>query len=130
MLIDHGADVNAVNQFGFAPIHAAVGDNHLEFAKLLIRSGANVRLRARSGQLPVDGAKTNEMRLLVGGRALKGHAAVTNSDGPALRALIAAGELDICAEDSEGDTVLHLAVMAAVTAPAHSCLRSPSETLP
>ena len=41
MLIQNGADVNAVNKNDFTPLHLAVKDDEIDVAKILIENGAN-----------------------------------------------------------------------------------------
>ena len=67
LLIKHGADVNARNQFGLAPLHGAAQSDRIEFIRLLIENGADPDARATNGMRPCDVAKTDEMRLLLGG---------------------------------------------------------------
>jgi ankyrin repeat protein len=49
VLIAHGADVNALDQSGFAPLHYAAYYSQPEVAELLIRSGADVNVRSEGG---------------------------------------------------------------------------------
>ena len=112
-LIRAGANVNAQNQYGLTAFHAAVDRNHTEVSRLLIDHGVDVRLRSANGMRAVDAAKSDAMRLLCGGAPLKGHAAMVERDEVALEALLADG-LDVSLQDSDGDTILHIAVMSAV----------------
>ena len=105
-----GADVNATNQFGLTPFHGCVQGDHYDFAVMLVEAGANTHVRAANGRTAFDVAKSDKMRVLCGGKPLKGHAAVLASDQPALEALLTSGELDVSACDADGDTILHLAV--------------------
>lgn len=41
-LINQGADLNIENQYGFSPLHVAVGEGHFEVVKTLLDSGANI----------------------------------------------------------------------------------------
>ena len=117
ILIHFGADVNATNQFGLSPFHGCVQGDHLEMAELLIAAGADTQIRAGNGKKAIDVAKSDQMRLLCGGNALKGHAAVMAGDGVALEALLTSASQNISSQDSDGDTMLHLAVMTAVGDP-------------
>jgi ankyrin repeat protein len=58
ILLDHGADVDETVTSsdaigGFTPLMFAVRDNQEEMAKLLIKKGANVNARAKSGKTPL-----------------------------------------------------------------------------
>ena len=116
-LLRAGADVNARNQFGLTPFHGAVQGDHYEFAKMLVELGANTKVRAKNGKMAIEVAKTDAMRILCGGQALEAHAAVIRSDASGLEALLTAGELDVSDQDSDGDTILHLAVQTAMGEP-------------
>lgn len=54
VLIDHGADVNGVDEAGQTAMHSAAvqrGDAYIEF---LADNGARLDLKDRQGQLPLD----------------------------------------------------------------------------
>ena len=110
VLIECGANVNAQNQFGVTPLFGAVQGDHLEFATMLVDSGADVRHRAKNGKTVLDVCQSDAMRLVCQGEPLKLHAAVINADLPALEELLAKGDVDLSAQDGDGDTALHLAV--------------------
>ncbi|MEP6756879.1 MAG: ankyrin repeat domain-containing protein [Chthonomonadales bacterium] len=69
MLIDHGADVNAVNTYHFAPILVAVVWEENDAVKFLINHGANVNVTTTTGISPLltatDTGKTYAVRLLL-----------------------------------------------------------------
>lgn len=52
-LLEHGADVNAAQQDGFAPLHAAAQNGQLEMAELLLAYGADVNARNVDGLTPL-----------------------------------------------------------------------------
>ena len=65
-LLDAGADVNARDRRGTAPMHQA---HTLEILKILLDAGANVNVRNEYGSTPLHGAQTPEIAqaLLVAG---------------------------------------------------------------
>jgi len=52
LLLSLGADVNAQNAYGKAPLHTAAGQGRLDLAKLLLANGASVALQDVSGYTP------------------------------------------------------------------------------
>ena len=58
-MLDHGADVNAVNEQAYSPLMYAAGSDliPLEEAKLLIERGANINAKDLLGRTPLDFAK-------------------------------------------------------------------------
>lgn len=114
VLLRNGANVNAVNQFGLTPLHAAAQGSRAGVAKLLMEWGADPNIEAGNGMKPYEAAKTEEMRILCGAPALKGHAALRAGDIEALETLLTAGQAEVSEQDPEGETMLHLAVQAAL----------------
>jgi len=110
VLLAGGALVNAQNQFGATPLASAVQSDRLEMVKMLLESGADTSIVAANGAKVFECAKSDAMRILLGAPALKGHAAVNAGDADALEALLREGALDVSDQDSEGQTLLHLAV--------------------
>ena len=58
MLIEYGADVNVVSQYGAAnngetPLHLAINEEKWEIVQLLIEKGANVNIPDNDGQTPL-----------------------------------------------------------------------------
>ena len=53
-LLDHGADVNASNSYGWTPLMRAVADDQFHIAKLLIERGADATLRNSNGERALD----------------------------------------------------------------------------
>jgi|SRR5208283_4418387 len=53
-LLDHGADVNAVDSTGWTALMTAVESQHFDIARLLLRRGADATLRDRDGYRALD----------------------------------------------------------------------------
>jgi ankyrin repeat protein len=56
VLVEAGADVNAVGDMGETPLHVAIANNSLEMAELLLRSGANCEIQSEFGETPREKA--------------------------------------------------------------------------
>jgi uncharacterized protein len=65
LLIEAGADVNAVHQAGFTPLHAAAMTGQLELAKLLLERGADPRAKADDGRDALAMARDAKQQALV-----------------------------------------------------------------
>lgn len=88
LLIEHGAEVNVVNQFGETPLSASASLGYFEMVVYLIESGA----------LPqIQGQETLTL-----------HEAVISGDANIVSRVLAAGAL-IDQQDSLSETALHLA---------------------
>lgn len=59
LLLDAGANVNAIDNKGNAPLHEAVINRQALAARLLIEHGADVRLRNKAGLTALDIAKSD-----------------------------------------------------------------------
>ena len=91
-LIEHGAQINAVDARGFAPLHHAARQGHAEALELLLRSrDILVNQRCQTGATALHLA------------AFNAHLAVTN-------ALLDQVGIEPSLEDAQGDTPLSLAV--------------------
>jgi ankyrin repeat protein len=66
-----GLDINALLWGGFTPLHLAIYWNKIEFAKLLIDSGADVNAKDYKGDTLLQWVKSEEMKAL-----LKQHGAI------------------------------------------------------
>lgn len=56
-LLAHGADVNAIGEHGYTPLHDAVEQGHVEIVKILIKNGADVSIKNDDGNSPLELAK-------------------------------------------------------------------------
>lgn len=65
LLIDHGANVNACQQGGWTPLHAAAQNGDIAFAGLLLEAGASVTIRADNQQRALDLALTKGQQAMV-----------------------------------------------------------------
>ena len=62
LLIATGADVNALNPYGQAPLHLAAQYGYTSIAAMLLSAGAKVTVRNYAGQLPVELARDEELK--------------------------------------------------------------------
>jgi uncharacterized protein len=53
-LLEHGADVNAVGEFGWTPLHAASYQGLTGVIELLVSKGANLEAKDKLGQTPLS----------------------------------------------------------------------------
>ena len=79
--------VNAVDEYGFTPLHGMGSEEHYDVVRLLIASGANVNARNVHGTMPLHLAASAEMVTL----------------------LVRSGA-EINATDDDGNTPLHISV--------------------
>ena len=61
-LLEQGANRDKANNNGYTSLHFAALGGHLETAKLLMVYGADLNARTSSGKLPVDVARTEEIK--------------------------------------------------------------------
>lgn len=54
LLIQKGADINKIQKFGQAPLHAACAMGQLSMVKLLVNKDANLNLKDSSGRTPLS----------------------------------------------------------------------------
>ena len=113
-LLDAGAEVNAKDENGWAPLHRAAYGGHEEIAELLISEGADVNAKDNSGYTPLDLAIRNERFETIdllrthGGKTVTIFVVVTNGDLAGVQAHLDAG-VEVNAKDNGGWTALHYA---------------------
>ena len=91
LLLDHGADIEAMDDEGRTPLHEAAAFNtEPAVAAVLLDHGANIEARADEGITPL-------------------HAAAAQNAEPAVAALLLDRGADIAARDNYGATPLHRA---------------------
>ena len=61
-LLEQGADRDKAANDGWTPLHEAAEGGYLEIALLLMRYGADLNARTNRGKLPIDLARTEEMK--------------------------------------------------------------------
>jgi len=54
LLVQAGADINAVQEFGDTPLHAAIEGGKFDIARYLIKLGADQTAKNDEGKLPKD----------------------------------------------------------------------------
>jgi ankyrin repeat protein len=95
LLLDRGADINAINCDGSTPLHKAASNGHTEVVRLLLDKGADINAPSRDGSTPLHYAASD------------GHTEVVTlllDRGADINAIAEEG-----ADAVEGDTPLHKA---------------------
>ena len=90
LLLEHGADPNAVNEEGYTPLHSQATGRNPEVVRLLLAKGAYVKARDKNGDTPLHTA------------------AFVSDNGGAVKLLLEAGA-DVNAMNNRGLTPLDFA---------------------
>lgn len=64
LLLDHGADADAVMSEGYRPLHAAAHNDRPNMVRLLLERGADPNARNERGETPADVAVSDEVRAI------------------------------------------------------------------
>ncbi len=86
-LVAKGASVNAQDEYGYSPLHAACSYGNVEVARWLLEQGASVALRDADGDTPLSVC-----------------------EDPGCADLLIAAGADLLSMNTEGATAYHLAV--------------------
>jgi ankyrin repeat protein len=65
LLLENGADVNAVNKFGRTAIMGAAYTGCTEFVKVLLRYNADVTITCKKGKTVFDYAKSRDVQKIL-----------------------------------------------------------------
>jgi ankyrin repeat protein len=65
LLVEAGADVNAVQQAGFTPLHAAAMAGRIDLAKLLLERGADPNVKADDGRTALAMARDAKQQAVI-----------------------------------------------------------------
>lgn len=74
-LVEHGAEINALNGWGEAPLHCAVAQKHLETVGYLLACGADVNARLAGSDIGTPLWRATEKVFLAGAKCLLEHGA-------------------------------------------------------
>lgn len=124
VLIEEGADLNALSQNGFHPLYLSVQSKHLPTVTAILEGGCNVNRRTKQGVtalmyacehglVPImgalldAGAKTEMSSVSIGAYPL--HLTTYNSSCLGAMQLLVDRRVDLNVRDAEGDTALMLA---------------------
>ena len=112
LLIDHGADIQAMELIGWTTLHIAVRNGALEVAKLLIEAGAELELKDTDGNTPLMLARGHkdmtDLLIEAGAESSLMYAAAANDRELAER-LLDGGASPNLKDDESGNSVLHVA---------------------
>ncbi len=123
LLHDRGADINAKNSNGYAPLFMAILNHNADAVKFLLNAGANIEERDSQSRTPLLKAVSLDLNVeIVGLLVEKGadvnardergstplHGAATSGNSSAAELLLNAG-VEIDAQDAGGSTAITLA---------------------
>ena len=58
MLLDNGADINALGEHGYTPLHDAVEQGHLHAVQYFVEHEANISIKSEFDMTPIELAET------------------------------------------------------------------------
>jgi ankyrin repeat protein len=90
LLVEHGADVNALNWRKITPLHRAVRANRIGYVRFLIEHGTAVDVRNMAGETPLRRAVSDPDRLEVARLLIDSGASVNSTDKKGRRLLCCA----------------------------------------
>lgn len=64
-LIENGANVNIVDEYGISPLLAAVWEDHAETTEVLLKNGANKNIKSPDGKSIRDEAPSTKIKALL-----------------------------------------------------------------
>jgi ankyrin repeat protein len=83
VLIKHGADIHARNEFGFTPLHVSCTNGMTDISAFLIEHGADVNARSNKGFTPLhSSAKKSAQPLALIDMGADIHARAVSGDSP------------------------------------------------
>lgn len=107
LLIGAGANPNAKNRFGAAPLHCAAQRSQAAVGEFLVQHGADPALVAGNGLAPYEMVADEALRPAFGAPRTELHLAAAAPDPvPALEAVLRAPGIDVNGVDERGDTAL------------------------
>lgn len=54
ILLDNGADINALGEHSYTPLHDAVEQGHLDAVRFLVNRGANINIKSEFDMTPLE----------------------------------------------------------------------------
>lgn len=67
LILQANSDIHIINKSNCTPLHFASINNRLEIARMLIEAGSDVEAKRDDGKIPLDLAKSEEMKAILEG---------------------------------------------------------------
>ena len=106
LLLDHKANLQAMDANGYSPLHLAAQKGFKTVVELLIAHGAEVNAKTRSGSTPLHEAAANGYKSVA--ELLLAHGANPNADASSVNSAVSFTPLHIAAVSG---TPLHIAAV-------------------